>query len=106
MAAAALFMAVFPALADETEGIFRYRILDDGTAMLTGCTSYEETVIIPDTLGGRPVTQIGNEVFSRRMSLRAVTIPDRVVSIGNSAFSGCTELREMKLPSKLNSIGC
>ena len=49
LAAALLLLASAIAIADEEEGSIRYKILDDGTAMRTAYTTYEETVVLPET---------------------------------------------------------
>ena len=46
---------------------------------------------IPPTLGGKPVTSIGDFAFYNCSSLTSVTIPDSVKSIGYHAFDGCSD---------------
>lgn len=46
-------------------------------------------VMIPSTLGGKPVTSIGYMAFEVCSGLTSVTIPNSVTSIGDCAFSGC-----------------
>ena len=71
------------------------------------CVSPRPTgaVTIPSTLGGNPVTSIGNYAFSGCSGLTSVMIPDRVTSIGSSAFSGCSGLTSVTIPNSVTSIG-
>ena len=71
------------------------------------CVSPRPTgaVTIPSTLGGNPVTSIGNYAFSGCSGLTSVMIPDRVTSIGSSAFSGCSSLTSVMIPGRVTSIG-
>ena len=63
------------------------------TVIITDCeTSATGELIIPDTIGGKPVTSIGNSAFSGCASLTSITIPDSVTSIGSGAFGSCTSL--------------
>ena len=49
-------------------------------------------VTIPMTLGGKPVTRIGDSAFCNCGGMTKVTIPDSVTGIGDSAFSDCSGL--------------
>ena len=62
-------------------------------------------VVIPDTIGGAPVTAINEQAFYYCTGLTAITIPKSVTSIGNSAFVGCTGLTSITIPSGVTSIG-
>ena len=52
-------------------------------------------VTIPSTLGGKPVTAIGNGAFYVCSGMTSVTIPDSVTSIGACAFYGCSGLKSV-----------
>ena len=88
--------------AAETEGDFTYTVSDGGATI----TNYDgfSTVTIPETLGGYPVTAIGNFAFSHDY-ITSVTMPDSVVSIGNYAFYNRTSLSSVTFGSGVVSIG-
>ena len=78
-----------------------------------------DTVTIPSSLGGYPVTSIlgptesgrtysifGKTNDTRGYSLKVTTviIPDTVTSIGEYAFYGCTGIKNIDLPENLENI--
>ena len=89
----------------ENEGYYTYTV-ENGEATITDCdTSISGEVVLPDTLGGYPVTSIGDDAFYDCTGLTNVTIPDGVTSIGDTAFSGCTGLTSITIPDSVTSIG-
>ena len=61
-------------------------------------------VAIPATLGGVPVTSIGQYAFNGCAGMTAVTIPDSVTYIGWYAFNGCSGLTSMTIPKGVYGI--
>ena len=97
-----LLGAVDVALA-EREGDFEYKVVN-GSATITDYDGYASTLVIPATLGGKPVTSIGWNAFEGCTRLTAVTIPDSVTSIGYAAFYHCTRLTTITIPDSVTSI--
>jgi len=60
---------------------------------------------IPATLGGCPVTSIGNHAFFNCTELAAVEMPSSVTNIGSFAFQCCIGLKEVAIPESVTSIG-
>lgn len=87
------------------EGKFWYLELSDGTAEIvwfeeSGSKSF---AAIPDTIGGKTVTSIGDGAFSNA-NIVSVTIPESVIRIGNRAFDGCN-LTKITISKNVSSIG-
>lgn len=88
------------------EDMFEYKIVDGG-AVITSYKSDENVrkIIVPDTLGGYPVTQIGESAFGGVLEIDEVYLPDTIKSIGEFAFELCENLDYIKLPARLEYIG-
>ena len=78
--------------------------ISNGKATVTEVSPASEGLTIPSSLGGYPVTGIGNYAFAHCSELTSVTIPEGVTSIGNSAFYGCSGLTSVTIPSSVTDI--
>ena len=87
---------------DETD--FKYTVLSDGTAEITGYSGNAGTLDIPSEIDGYKVTGIGDGAFYGG-SFSSVTIPDGVTSIGSKAFYKCDGLTSVMLPDSVSGIG-
>ncbi len=79
--------------------------VNGGAVTLTKYLGSETQALIPDTLGGYPVTTIGEDCFSGNKTLKSVRMTERVTTIGDNAFYGCSALKELTLPASLTSVG-
>ena len=96
-----LVLCLLPVLVlAQTDGDFTYSV-HDGQAIITAYTGSANSLIIPDMLGGYPVTVIRYCAFRDCSSLSQVSIPDGVRTIGSNAFRNCTSLTKIALPDSL-----
>ena len=75
-----LFAALCLALSD---GLFEYTVLEDGNAMITGYRGSETDLVIPETVGGHPVTGLGNsfDVHTAAVKdIRTITVPETMAA--------------------------
>ena len=109
--AAALLLLCVPAgaiptveAATYTSGDYTYSV--SGTdATITKYSGSATDLTVPDTLGGYPVTAIGNSAFYNNKTLQTVIIPDSVLRIEGRVFEGCTALRNVTLSENLVYLG-
>jgi PKD repeat protein len=88
------------------EPVDNFTYISDGTSVtITGYTGSGGDVVIPDTIGGLPVTTLTSSVFKSNTVLTSVIIPDSVTSIGGNAFEKCTALTSVTIGNNVTSIG-
>lgn len=81
-----------------------YYTVSDSGATVTGSGGNLTDVVIPDTLGGKPVVAIGKDAFSGQSAMTRVVVPDTVVSLGQNAFRYCQALTEINLPAGVTAL--
>ena len=100
---------VEPVIGSETVGEYTwtYRINGDAVVIVNrGSIAISPkpkgAITVPSTLGGKPVTSIGDRAFAGCSWIKQVTIPDGVTSIDGYAFSGCSALTSIVMPNVTN----
>ena len=79
------------------EGVFTYTV-SNGGATITACdTSASGQLVIPERLGGYPVTGIDEYAFKGCTGLTSIDIPTKLKSVGLGAFSGCSGLTDVNI---------
>ena len=100
--------------AQNNESDFRVTLTSDNTGVIiTRYIGRGADVVIPNTIQGLPVKEIGYEAFvdevigftSVDKKLTRVVIPEGVTKIGAQAFRACNSLISVILPSTLTEIG-
>ena len=97
---------IFSVLAAElkTYGDLGYR--DDGkTITITYYDGKATTVIIPESIDGKPVVEIGEDAFYGCAKLTDIVIPDSVTTINSYAFGYCSSLTDVSIPDSVAAIG-
>ena len=88
-----------------SDGYYTYSVSNGEATITDVSTSISGNITIPSTLGGYPVTVIGEDAFRGHTGLTSITIPDSVTSIGWYAFSRCTSLTSITIGNGVTSIG-
>lgn len=84
-----LLAIALPAMAAETlqEGIFYYTVADGEATIVGEAAPPKGAIVIPETLGGYPVTKIDEGAFTNLYFVSYVSIPESVAYIEKDAFS-------------------
>ena len=88
----------------EAESDYSYKVLSNGTVQITGYKGTRGHITIPDTLGGKTVSEIGASAFKNKSEILWVVVPESVHTIRANAFQGCTKLTVMFKSAALPSI--
>ena len=90
---------------------YTYEIYDDHIKLLIYKETNEKTVTIPDTIMGKPVTEIGSYCFSKYFNdnrydrkFETVQLGKNVDIIGECAFMGCESLKEVLGEVEINEL--
>ncbi|MDR2477522.1 MAG: leucine-rich repeat protein [Treponema sp.] len=87
---------------------FLYQEESSGELTITGFNAsgsyyYQYPLVVPDTLEGKPVTRIADNVFKGQY-IDEITLPAELVSIGNNTFDS-NLLTSLVIPNKVKTIG-
>jgi hypothetical protein len=99
IALAVLLAAAAAAAFAQTEADYTF---DAATGTITKYSGWDTELVIPASIGGKPVTAIGSGAFEKA-NLTAVTIPNGITSIGSSAFAN-NQLTTVTIPGSVVTI--
>ena len=81
---------------DITEGNFVYEKIDDDHVRVKAYNGTSaENVVVPDTVQGMVIYEIGESAFENHTEIVSVKLPSTITVIGKRAFAGCTRLSQM-----------
>ncbi|MBQ0066191.1 MAG: leucine-rich repeat protein, partial [Firmicutes bacterium] len=84
---------------------FTYDVTPLNAIQILGYTGSETSLIIPETIEGKPVKYIYFQAFATQ-PIEEVYLPDNLEEIGDGAFEACSKLRTvLHWGNKLRSIG-
>lgn len=89
---------IFLTLCESNPQYFQMDITEFGGRITKYIGPQTEEIVIPSTINGIQIVEIGNKAFSKYPGLTSLTIPDSITIIGNSAFKGCDNLVIYTLP--------
>lgn len=76
-----------------------------GTITIDDFTHYiKGDIVVPPTISGKPVTEIGPSAFYGCRRVTSISLPDSVTKIGRSAFSVCDKMLSVNIPSGVTAI--
>ncbi len=92
------------------ENGFTYTVENGEATVVKGPRGQFETLEIPETLGGYPVTALGDSAFysvgyDTRTQAVTLVIPDTVHTFGKNCFTNNTEIGSLNIPKSLSSVG-
>ena len=92
----------------KVEGDYTYEITADGNVRILAYEGRETDVVVPATLGGRDVTEIGNSarpVFDANAAIRSITFPDTLKEMsGLPLFHECENLETITIPASVTGM--
>ena len=76
-----------------------------GFIRITGCTSPGHQLIIPDSIAGLPVKQIGDYAFRGMDILEEAVLPAGITRVGDHVFYNCLRLKELSFWDGITFVG-
>ncbi|NMP36896.1 MAG: leucine-rich repeat protein [Clostridiales bacterium] len=102
---------IIPAYAVEFENGFNYVLVNSGssakiTTAKASCVGSDGVLTLPDTLGGKPVTEIASGSLGFvKDRIKSIIFPATLETIEDNVFSGIKFEGELVLPAALRNLG-
>ncbi|MBG0762057.1 leucine-rich repeat protein, partial [Acholeplasma laidlawii] len=79
--------------------------IENNEAFINKYIGNEETLVLPDTIGGYPVTKIQAESFKGNTTLKSIKLGQYVVEVGNEAFNNMSNLENIEFSNATQTFG-
>ncbi len=99
-------LMLMTACGSEPEGPQEFAYVLDSTGEWARLVRYQgeaTEVVLPDTLGGKPLKEIGEDAFASTPFVTSITIPASVTKIGDPSFSALPKLAKLTVAE--DSVG-
>lgn len=83
---------------------FDYSVNANGNVTIEGYLGSSDVIVIPDSINGKTVDEIGRWSFLLNEDIKELHLSDSVKVIGEGAFSACSNLRVVTLGNSLTHI--
>ena len=87
------------------EHAYEYEETPRGLKLLRYIDFDDIVVTIPNMIGGKRVSEVGNHAFKGCVGIEKIIVSEGIEILGNGVFINCKELREVVLPGTLKRIG-
>ncbi|MCH5258683.1 MAG: leucine-rich repeat domain-containing protein [Lachnospiraceae bacterium] len=87
------------------ENAYEYEETPRGIKLLRFIDFDDTVVTIPNMIGGKKVSEVGNHAFKGCVGIEKIVVSDGIEILGNGVFINCKELKEVVLPRTLRRIG-
>ncbi len=93
---------------DNKRGISQRFLVSEENSQITiirYLTNDAQSVLLPDSIEGFPVTAIGEGCFFNHSEIKEIVLPNSLTRIGDQAFALCKGISELELPDQIEEIG-
>ena len=87
------------------ENAYEYEETPRGLKLLRYIDFDDLVVTIPNMIGGKRVSEVGNHAFKGCVGIEKIIVSEGIEILGNGVFLNCKELKEVALPGTLKRIG-
>lgn len=87
------------------ESAYEYEETPRGIKLLRFIDFDDTVVTIPNMIGGKKVSEVGNHAFKGCVGIEKIVVSEGIEVLGNGVFINCKELKEVVLPRSLRRIG-
>lgn len=87
------------------ENGYKYEIENDAVKIISHQYDPDETaIVVPEQIGGKPVTVLGHDAFYQHKSTVSITLPQSLTTIEGAPFYRCYSLEEIVIPKNVCAI--